>query len=788
MANKPPISDYIKTLGVQVKNQQKLLSYFVELYEFYNDKLPNNKYIYYLDENPYTEPFSNTSPEVFEFFSATPLQLNLLTPSIRIFKRFKKKGQVRKKIEIPFENRMDFESFQDPAGFIGGETDFITERFMGPVVGLKSLDITHTGAANKAIIPSTTNIVRVNLTLAFQDIKMLFKNLDPIENVKYKDIFASPGGSSYDILLELGYNIPDNFDPLLNKFAQKKLIIILTPNAPSTQITYNNDGSAEISTRLDGRVEALGGVNLLDSKYYKAIKRNKNMRLIEDEEQYSADTLASKITSLEKLKQRLDKKHATDSPTDQESNVPNIDKLEKDVQRLQRKVQLAKQAGAVPSIFPFITALYELGKIYYIELDNQTYSSYIKKVAQGQPVDVTNLKVVPNRKHKLKQTPEDIIQKLKSKTKNKTDYTAGTLRIRSFNTEETSTKFEKVKFFYFGDLLDIILNNQKGGGVGQDLDLLGKSASKFLLGPTLWIKNKDLKKIYNIANTPISLDMFLFELNKEIVSKKLKFFSIRQFFADFMKSFFDTLVLSAEKEKTGKDQQAYSGKVSYTLDLDKINQTSKFVRSMSNFTPDSDSVNVTDFVFIGTFLNNVKSTKKIRKQRNIPTVFLGGPNVGPFEGIKFETFPVTGIAEREAVRQFKLNKGTENSIGDTSDDSIMITNRVKANLSLKGNPFFSVMDRMFIDTRFVDGGYFQQHNNLMFFTGLFYIYGIKHSIVGNTWKSAYDLGLVTASTDITPTFNAYLGEMPLPPEVSLVEETKKNNSKKKSGKSPDSKT
>ena len=130
------ISDYIIAQGKQVKNQQKLLSYYGELYEFYSDKLPDNKYIYYLDENPYTEPFSTIPPEVFDFFSIGARKLNMLTPYVRIFKKFKDQKKKVHKLEFPFENKTDFEAFEDPTGYIGGQTAFVSERFMGPVAGL----------------------------------------------------------------------------------------------------------------------------------------------------------------------------------------------------------------------------------------------------------------------------------------------------------------------------------------------------------------------------------------------------------------------------------------------------------------------------------------------------------------------------------------------------------------------------------------------------------------------------------------------------------------------------
>ena len=89
----PSASEYIVSLGSAAKNHQQLLGYYNELYEFYGDKKPDNKYIYYLDENPYTAPAKTTGPETLKFFESKPLELSLLTPSIKIW---------RKKASIPF--------------------------------------------------------------------------------------------------------------------------------------------------------------------------------------------------------------------------------------------------------------------------------------------------------------------------------------------------------------------------------------------------------------------------------------------------------------------------------------------------------------------------------------------------------------------------------------------------------------------------------------------------------------------------------------------------------------
>ena len=770
------ITDYIKILGKQAKNQQKLLSYYGELYEFYNDKLPKNKYIYYLEENPYTEPFSTLSPNTHDFFSMGSKKLSMLTPYIRIFKKFK--GKKGKKIEIPFENRTNFDSFDDPVGYVGGATDFTSERFMGPVAGLSSLTISYKGVGGKGAIPRTTHVVTAELTMSLQDVKLLFKNWDTEESVKYKDIFAFPGKRSYYIIFELGYNVPDNFDSGLTRLATSKLVLNMSPNGAKTSITYNIDGSAQLTTQLDGWAENIAEeVNLLNPKYFKQVRQSKNMLLIDNEEDFSVDKYEKQIGNLESLKeaatlkeqQQINQKNPPPKPSSKESTTSGSKTIQKKLDLLRRHVQLAKNAGAVPPVFSFIAALYEAGKIYYIELDNERYQDYIKKIAGDIPIDVSKINVVPKRKQKLRLEPEDFLKK----TKDKTDYHAGTLRIRSFNREEASTsKFERVKFFYFGDLINVILNDRRGGGAGQDLDALGSDDFRLLLGPTVWVKNANLRKIYNIANTPISLDMFLFELNKEIYSRNRKSLSMREFFSIFMKRFFDTVVLSAEKEKTGKDQQRYTGKINYIFDKDKIAAADKFLNSLYNYLPERGTRDTLNMLHLTTFLEDKKITQKTKNRRNIPTVYLGGPDKGPLMGIDFKILQLPAEATRQLFKGFAANKGTSDSIGETKDDSVLISARTKATITLKGNPYLNLMDYIFIDTRFVDGGYFQEDSSSILFTGYFVIYSAQHTLKGNVWTSTYE---ATHIQDYkTPTFAAYSGELPKPQNVSLIDNAKAN--------------
>ena len=771
----PSISDYIVTLGSSAKNHQKLLGYYGEIYDFYNDKRPDNKYIYYLDENPYLAPAKTTPAETLRFFAATPLQLNLLTPVVRIFKVFQN-GSKEKKIEFPFDNKMDFSSFEDPVKYIGNDPPFITDRFMGPVVGLKSVKIIYRGVGGKKVTPATMNAISVNLSMELQDPKMLFKDLHETEDIQYKDLIASPNKGAYKIIMEVGYGIPDNAGLGLEGIATKKLMLDVMPNAGKTNVSYNEDGTMSISTTLEGRSEILSeDINLLDPKYYKTIRQGANMLVVDNESEYSSEELKKKISDLDKLmaKNQVDKNKQQKNSSDKTqkpssaNSAGEIKKLEKEIDVLQRKAQLASQLRSVPPVFSFISALYELGKIYYLEMNNEQYKRYIKKIAQDEFVDLSKLNIVPKEKKSQKLPPEDVLDKT-----NEVVFSGGNFRIRKFKGDksDTKSKFEKIKFFYFGDLLNVILNNKTGGGIGQDLDFLGEDAFSLLLGPTVFIKNKDNKKIYNIVNTPISMDMFLFELNKMIHERNLKVMNLRYFLGDFMKRFFDFKVLSGEKEKTGRDVQYYVGNQAYTLDEDTIDKNTKIIKNFAEHMGSEDTRKVKDFIMIKNVLYDRNMTKKARDKLNIPTIYLGGPDKGPLKTISYRPVRTGRLAELELAKQYNLPRGTKDSIGE--DDSIMVTSKMAVNLELVGNPFLNLSDEINVDSRFVDGGFFQQKNNLLFFSGQYYIHKLEHSIDGNTWTTNYD---AMSFGDLnSKTYKTSITETPPPADAALASEAKNN--------------
>lgn len=796
----PTLSKYIIKQGQQLKNLQKLLGYYGELYQYYSEiGLPDNKYVYFLEENIFKEPFTTLSPQTSKFLELRPDELTLLTPYVRLYKKFKSKRNAKIKIfEFPFENKTDFSSFEDPQRYLNNDMPFVTPRFNGPIAYIEALSINYDGVGQKGASVEDSNAVTVGLKIFLQDAKMLFKNWGSVDNqIQYKDLFAnSSGNNQYEILIELGYNAPDGYDKL-NDLASRKLLLSVEPLSPTTNLDYDESGQLSLGVTLRGRSGFIGeGINVLDSRYYKQVKKRNNMIVLDDEERVSVEQYEKELDQLidekndtvKKLKNSANASSLQDVK-DKKSLIDKEENLQKKIQLRTKLISLAKNTGASPESFSFITALYEAGLIYYFELDNEVYKNYIQKIAAGEPVDVSNLTLIPKRNKKLRLNGRDAL----NKSTTRSEYFANTLKIKKLNSDEPdSSNLEKIKFFYFGDLVNAIFNNNNDTGVGQDLDRLGKNATRYLFGNITWIKDENTKIAYNILNTPISLDMFLFELNREIYQYNKKRMTLDEFFVTFMKRFFDTMVLSTEKQKSGKEEQFYSAKSQYTFDRPGFERGGKFKEKLYNFLPvDTDTIGVRLISCFPT--TSTRMTNKIRKKRNIPNIYIGGPDKGPIKKVSLNVRSVRGLAEVNSQRNLKLNTYSDNNIGEVIDSSMLVHGRSSANVSSKGNPFFNLGDYVFIDTRFVDGGYFQEKENTIFITGDYYITKIYHNFEGGAWITNYTMTLAPKpNTDQNKDYKAFSGNLPASQNVDISDQANINRSSAINNQSvensPDSKT
>ncbi len=767
----PTLSDYIKRKALEVSNLQTLINYYGELYQFYSDKLPDNKYINYLEENTLTEGFSVIPPGINDFLSLKPNQMSLLQPYVRIYKKFNLPGRKTKKIEIPFENKTNLDSLNDAQAYIGEPFPFVSQRFNGPVALLSGISIEESGMQGYGVTSRDTDWVSVNFEMFFQDAKLLFKNWGTKEfPVRYKDLFAVPGTQgAYTIVLEIGYSVPDGADDNLLIVSQSKSIYDLFPDGRPANFDYEESGELSLRFELGGRYERIHDtINILDQKYYKQIKKRNNQIVLGDEEDVSVESFEKEIKKLIDIQSGL-KSDLENKKSVKEKSVVETDLLvlKETIRQKRLALQLAKSAGAVPESFPFITALYEAGLIYYFELDNEVYKDYAKKVAQGNPIDVSDINYLPKRAPRTRLDPTDFLKK----NNETSEYFSNTLRIKRFNTEEeNSSNAERIKYFYFGDLIQVMFNNSKDTGIGQDLDRIGSSEFAFMFGQIMWIKNQNTKILYNILNTPISLDMFLFEINREIYQKDMKAMSLTYFLSVFMKKFFDIIVFSYEKAVAGKQSQNYFGATSYVLDKDKFNSGSKFKRKLADFAPTGDTRDTITVRLITAMPIERKITPKAAKKRNIPTFYIGGPDRGPLKRISFSTSQLPLQAEAHFAKAMRANVGAlGESIGEAGRDSVLVSSETRARVSLVGNAFFTPADQILIDSRFVDGGFFTQEASNVLFTGYFGVNSIFHRISSNgEWVTTLNTEYLSEIPQNT-SYKAYAGEVPKTQNVDIAD-------------------
>ena len=163
---------------------------------------------------------------------------------------------------------------------------FVSQRFLGPTALLQDFDIKYDGIRGKGATPADANAVTVSFSVIFQDPKLLFKNWGDTNNqLQYKDLFAQPSGNnSYRILLEMGYNIPDDPTMDLKDIAKYKLVFELIPNAPGTKFNYQENGELKLDVTLRGFTnDKKDEINVLDQKYYTNIMKKNNMLVLNDD-------------------------------------------------------------------------------------------------------------------------------------------------------------------------------------------------------------------------------------------------------------------------------------------------------------------------------------------------------------------------------------------------------------------------------------------------------------------------------------------------------------------------
>lgn len=458
--------------------------------------------------------------------------LSVLVPEIRIFKQVFKNEQ---------ENDYEIIEFQFDGAYSPEDVSSITEGQAGraSAIGIKSFQWEYLGT-NPA--ESETNI-KARLVLHMQSIAILAEEKRSSTGLKYKymDLLALPD-TPYDrcvqartqrsqynnkqsrVFIRVGWALPPNaVDSLYNNYTNanpslpgdikriKEAInhakIDLYLNLMGHDITYNQDGTVELAIDYLAAADSLlndlkANVFYLDPDYKTFVEKlEKNRQTINNE--------------LRKLGSQKCAREA-DSVTKE-----TADKIKDLQEKLKEEVENDKY-----KIYNSI--------VKHLKRNRQIYVIKVKKdlfVAEGDRVLTAEER---NKKLQEKITAQVPLEPVEFSV----SYTSGDINKKAKPTVDQNDPDRKlIHYFFLGDLLNAALEVL----YMPDLNLTNQEDFKVIVGPLSYYRAQRIdgvatgrreKKVVNIADIPISLDLFNVFFTRKVISGLITNYPIQQLLKD----------------------------------------------------------------------------------------------------------------------------------------------------------------------------------------------------------------------------------------------------------------
>jgi hypothetical protein len=265
---------------------------------------------------------------------------------------------------------------------------------------------------------------------------------------------------------------------------------------------------------------------------------------------------------------------------------------------------------------------------------------------------------------------------------------------------------KKLKFFFFGSLLDAMLANM-GDAVQKNIGNF-----RMLVGPMIFTHPITQKTSHiSISDIPVSVEMFNYFLVDKIIGQGQKTYQFIQFIQDFVQFIMNSVLgqcgpgsknaannvkLDFITVSTPLDKPLAAGRLLYSPD------TVKLIIKPGARTKDLQNV----FLLYGSEgkLDKLTHTTKFLDniRQGIFHFFVGGQDGGLLKSINF----IEESQKKFATAQWQKTQqgGQENKSG------LIRAAKLKIKLRLIGNSFFYIGQKIYVDTRLIDGGYFVREN------------------------------------------------------------------------------
>jgi|2_EtaG_2_1085320.scaffolds.fasta_scaffold01563_4 hypothetical protein len=457
-------------------------------------------------------------------FRITPAQQALLVPKVRIFKVVTPDpiGDPSRQIEkeLVFRNYVPEE-----------DIDRITAGDAGRPgsVGIQSISIDSTGESVGQIRGPSSKLFRVNLKLFFNDLGALFPpevireaeeslvGANPVDPA-YRDahfldliwktedtVFSpttgkiAPNPEDFQIRLVLGWAVPDDKDGLFSQdllTAIRDTITHFYLTKTLHELAFKDDGSITLSITYEARP-----TNNLESR---------KMDILQSLS-YKRESLKIEL-ELEGLRQTLEKEGGNLSPAKKGEIKKKKDALEKRKKNLLANTRKERLRSLINNIVKQegLKAVDVKNKVFDSigRLKNYTSAAAVDSLSDAQKQEWANVA-----------TAEDAVAKL------------GVFNDLLFRMAPgTPENHNRIHFFYFGDLLEAIIETVKQGNPLAD-------NTEFMLVPFLY-KNPEMSPDsiqVPLEDIPISVAFFNDWMVENIIAKQAASFSMHQFLVSFMK-------------------------------------------------------------------------------------------------------------------------------------------------------------------------------------------------------------------------------------------------------------
>lgn len=487
--------------------------------------------------------------EISPLFGLTPAQLSLLMPKIKLYKVYydenNKKGT---------EKELIFPDHTSPT-----EIERITanKRGRGEGVGIKSFSYEFAGKN-----PAEGGIANCVLKLYFQDINTMLTEPDDPKQARFLDLLVpkirSRDEEYFRIKVVAGW--ADPIDPkgiLIDNKLRKKIResnTVLFLNLVKHDIDYREDGSVEVTIEYRGAMEG-------------AMSNNRSDLFIETEAE----------KRVKDLQNRLNRASKDDDIFRGEADS----KMQKDIQY---NIAIATAKDKQEKYSRLIRDIRDRGKVFYFDIDHTfiedeeedrerlqaKYGTTPGLTDQEADLYFKNIKEVQRKKamkslkvFRVKGNSRELQILLRNLGKvEKEEGKKLWLNYLKMSSEKhrenidkiisqtfvdtTPTRLEKgkkrVTFVYAGDIIDSVLSrfyqNSRIGFQNMEAIVGSLSYQKVIKG------DKQLKAVtesVNIANVPISLQLFIAWYTKEVIARQREHYYI----GDFLKDFITKLIIPA---------------------------------------------------------------------------------------------------------------------------------------------------------------------------------------------------------------------------------------------------